>query len=124
MTNPSEIESHSAETLKAQKHHDAAHPSLEETPLHVADHPLPPMPQAGLNAIGDHIGAGLATAGIVGVPHFAPKEGHEHKHGHEHEHKHHDVHHESHAAHDHHGNPQEPLKNKILGFEAPQHLNM
>ncbi|KAF9125854.1 hypothetical protein BGX30_000261 [Mortierella sp. GBA39] len=118
MTNPSEIESHPVETLKAQKeHHNAANPSLEETPLHVADHPLPPMAQAGLNAIGSSIGAGIATAGIIGVPHFPPKEGHEHTH---HEHKHHDVHHESHAAHDHHGNPQEPLKNKALGFDAHQ----
>ncbi|KAG9067220.1 hypothetical protein KI688_012002 [Linnemannia hyalina] len=119
MTNPSEIESHPVETLKAQKeHHDAAHPSLEKTPLHVADHPLPPMAQAGLNAMSSHIGAGIATAGLIGVPHFPPKEDHAPTH---HEHKHHDVHHESHAAaHDHHGNPQEPLKNKTLGFDAHQ----
>ncbi|KAF9908614.1 hypothetical protein EC991_009641 [Linnemannia zychae] len=122
MTNPSEIESHPVETLKAQKQHDAAHPSLSETPLEVADHPIPPQSQGGLNVLQAHHGAGLASAGIVGVPHYPPKEDHhehEHKHGHEHAHKHDHVHHEG-EAHDHHGNPSEPLKNKTLGFDYHQ----
>ncbi|KAG0274826.1 hypothetical protein BGZ95_009433, partial [Linnemannia exigua] len=59
MTNPSEIESHPVESLKAQKQHDAAHPSFTETPLAVADHPIPPMPQAGLNALQPQHGAGI-----------------------------------------------------------------
>lgn len=97
MTNPSEIESHPVETLKAQKH---------------ADHPIPPTSQTTLEAVGDHIGAGVASSGVISIPFISKEEGH-------HEHKHHDVHHEGHA-HDHHGNPQEPLKNKSLGFDAHQ----
>ncbi|KAF9134439.1 hypothetical protein BGW39_007054 [Mortierella sp. 14UC] len=104
MTNPSEIESHPVETLKAQKQHDAS--------LEIEEHPIPPQSQAGLNVLQTKQGAGLATADIVGVPH-------EHKHSHEHEHKHDHVHHEG-EAHDHHGNPSEPLKNKTLGFDYHQ----
>ncbi|KAF9928602.1 hypothetical protein FBU30_002277 [Linnemannia zychae] len=121
MTNPSEIESHPieshpVETLKAQKqHHDAAHPSLTETPLEVAEHPLPPLAQGGLNALAFH---GSGATDVIGVPYFPPKEGHEHHEHHHHKHEH-DVHHEGHA-HDHMGNPDEPLKDKKLGFEYHQ----
>ncbi|KAG0371700.1 hypothetical protein BGX24_001304 [Mortierella sp. AD032] len=115
MTNPSEIESHPVESLKAQKQHDAAHPNFTESLDAVSDHPMPPMAQAGLNALQFRNGAD-----IIGIPHTSPKEGH---HEHKHDHEHH-VHHETKAAHDHHGNPAEPLKSKALGFELPQHPTM
>ncbi|KAG0285577.1 hypothetical protein BGZ96_010196 [Linnemannia gamsii] len=110
MTNPSEIESHPVETHKVQKQ---------------ADHP--PKSQDNLEAVAQHIGvgissagigAGIASSGVTGIPYIPAHDESHHEHKH-HEHKHHDAHHEG-IAHDHHGNPQEPLKNKSLGFDAHQ----